>query len=210
MSDKLKKTIDRMVEDSIRRILPAVMNEVLLKTIANANVIREETTKPIQVTRSGRPAALTPSGAMKRPSSLSQLLDESAGADFYQDPRAAMVQAVQEEVIPRGEVIAQRIQSLPPALQGLAEGVDLDDDGGEMWESDMGDSVSIPSAGMGPPLEKAAQVAGLDFSRMKQAINLTEKKSAKATAADKAANAQFEQQRLKMMRERLNGGKPVE
>lgn len=41
MSQKLKETIDRMVEDAIRRILPGVMNEVLLKTIANSGVIHE-------------------------------------------------------------------------------------------------------------------------------------------------------------------------
>lgn len=201
MSQKLKETIDRMVEDSIRRILPAVMNEVLLKTIANANVIREA---PVQ----RAPAKAAPKA--KRPTSLSHLLDESAGADFYQDPRAAMVEATREEAppMPRGQVIAERIQNLPPDLRSLAEGMDLDDDGGEMWDSDIGDSV--PTAGPGPALDRAAAAVGLDFSRMAKAINITERKAPRPSAADKAANAQFEQQRLKMMRERLNGGKPVE
>lgn len=203
MSQKLKETIDRMVEDAIRRVLPQVMNEVLLKTISNANVIQERAPAPRQApVQKAKPAG-------KRPTSLSHLLDESAGSDFYQDPRAAMAESIQEEIQPRGQVIAQRIQNLPQALQGLAEGMDLEDDGGEMWESDIGDSVVVPTAGMGPPLEKAAQAAGLDFSRMKAAINLTEKKAPKTSAADKAANAQFEEQRLKMMRERLNGGKPI-
>lgn len=205
MSQKLKETIDRMVEDSIRRILPSVMNEVLLKTIANADVIREQAPRQPQ-----QPAAKRPK-AGQRPASLSHLLDPEAGADFYQDPRAAMAESLREEPVPRGQLIAQRIQSLPPALQGLAEGMELDDDGGEMWEGPMGDSSVTPGAAdMGPPLDRAAKAAGLDFSRMKQAINLTEKKAPRVSAEDKMANAHFEQQRLKRMREQLNGGKPVE
>jgi hypothetical protein len=206
VSDKLKKTIDRMVEDSIRRILPAVMNEVLLQTIANSNVIRESA-----AARQAQRPAPQPTSKGRKPTSLNQLLDPEAGADFYQDPRAAVAESLREEAppVPRGQVLAQRIQSLPPELQHLAEGVDLDDDGGEMWDSDVGDSV--PTAGMGPPLERAAQVAGLDFSRMRQAIQVTEKKAApRVSAADKAANAQFEENRLKRLREQLNGGKPLD
>lgn len=201
MNDKLKKTIDRMVEDSIRRILPAVMNEVLLKTIANANVIQEtRRAEPFQQKRQ----ELNQKIVQRKPASLSHLLDPEAGADFYQDPRAAMAEATREEPAPapRGQVIAERIQNLPPDLRSLAEDVDLDD-AGEMWDSDVGDSF-VPSAGMGPPLERAAQAAGLDFSRMRKAINLTEKKGPKGDVADRMANAQFEAQRIKMMRDRLD------
>lgn len=206
MSQKLKETIDKMVEDSIRRILPQVMNEVLLKTIANSQVIQEArggvASKPA-------PTQQPRKVQKQRPSSLSQLLDESAGADFYQDPREAMRQATYEEPPPAQKAITQRIQTLPPALQGLAEGIELDDDGGEMWESELGDAAVVPTAGMGPPVDKAAKALGLDFSRMANAIKITEKKT-KVDGADTAAKAQFEQQRLKMMRERLNGGKPLE
>lgn len=203
-----------MVEDSIRRILPTVMTEVLLKTIANANVIQEQGERtPRQIAQTVekyerlrdeqspayRSARNVPE--MKRPGSLRHLLDPEAGADFYQDPRAAMAEATREEPQPRGQVVAERIQNLPAELQSLAEGMDLNDDGGEMWDD--GDSI-VPSSGMGPPLEHAAQQAGLDFSRMRQAINLTERKSPKVSAGDKAAQAQFEHQRLKMMRDRLD------
>ncbi len=199
MSDKLKKTIDRMVEDSIRRILPQVMNEVLLKTIANANVIQEDRRRTNEQVRA---PVQPPARAPRRPSSLNQLLDESAGADFYSDPRG-----VQEEPQPRAQVIAQRIQNLPPQFQALAEGMELDDDGGEMWESDVGDST-VPSAGPGPSIAAGARAIGLDFSKMKQAIGIVEKK--KPTSSDAAAKAQFEEARIKRMREQLNGGKPIE
>lgn len=219
MSQKLRETIDRMVEDAIRRILPEVMNEVLVKMVANANIIQERTPRSIAQTvekyeriRDEQPPAYRNAKNVKmprKPTSLSQLLDPEAGADFYRDPREAMAESVREEPAPSNQPIAQRIQSLPPALQGLAEGMDLDDDGGEMWESDIGDSA-IPTAGMGPPLERAAQVAGLDFSRMQRAIQMTEKKVPKVDRSDARAKAQFEEQRIKMMRERLNGGKPLE
>lgn len=206
MSQKLKETIDRMVEESIRRILPAVMNEVLLKTIAGAGVI-QESRAPMQ--RSVAKPAAQPRPA-RRPSSLNHLLDPEAGADFYQDPRAAAIESLREEVppAPRGQAIAQRIQSLPAELQHLAEGMELDEDSGEMWDSDVGDSAVATSADRGPPLEKAAQIAGLDFSRMKRAIQVTEKKIApKMSATDKAAQAQFEELRIKRMREQLDGKK---
>lgn len=211
MSKNLKETIDKMVEDSIRRILPQVMNEVLLKTIANSQVIHEARSGVADPRFASKPVQQPKQAQRKqaRPSSLSQLLDESAGADFYQDPREAMRQATYEEPPPPPKAIAQRIQTLPPALQGLAEGIELDDDGGEMWESEHGDSAVVPTAGMGPPVEKAAAALGLDFSRMAKAINVTEKKK-RVDAEDKAANAQFEQARLKRMREQLNGGKPLE
>ena len=206
-----------MVEDAIRRILPEVMNEVLIKTIANANVLQERTPRRVaqtvekyeRIKEDQSPAHRNAKNVQmpRKPTSLSQLLDPEAGADFYRDPRAAMEEAVREE--PVQAPLAQRIQSLPPALQQLAEGMDLDDDGGEMWESEIGDSA-IPTAGMGPPLERAAQVAGLDFSRMQRAIQLTEKKVPKVDRSDAKAQAQFEEQRLKMMRQRLNGGKPLE
>lgn len=204
MNQKLKSAIDRMVEDSIRRILPQVMNEVLIKTIASSGVVQESRG---HLTKEQAAAPIRPPVRAKHlPSSLSQLLDPEAGSDFYQDPRAAMAESIrEEEPAPRGQVIAQRIQNLPPGLQHLAEDVNMDDDGGEMWESDVGDSV-VTSGGMGPPLDRAAAAVGLDFSRMKQSIQLTERKSSKqrVSAAEQAANAQFEENRLKRMREKLD------
>lgn len=205
MSKNLKDTIDRMVEDSIRRVLPGIMNEILIKTIANSGVIREQAT-----VRQAAPAqAPAPKRqAPRRPSSLEDILDDSAGSEFYTDPNARMVEDEAPQA-PRGQGITQRIQSLPPALQHLAEGVNLEDDGGEMW-GDEQDSV-VPSGGSGPPLDQAARAVGLDFSRMMQVAKVTEsKKAPKMDAEDRAANAQFEQMRLKRMREQLNGGKPVE
>ncbi len=206
MSRDLKKTIDRMVEDAIRRVLPGIMNEVLLKTIANSGVIREQPVRQQAVAKqqAPRPQQQRP----RRPSSLEDILDETAGADFYDDPRAAMAESMrEEEPPPRNNSQRQAaIQALPPELQGLAEGMELDGDDGEMWGAD--DDI-VPSAAMGPPLDRAAKAVGLDFSRMKQAIKVTESKK-KIDAGDRAANAQFEQQRLKRMREQLNGGKPIE
>ncbi len=207
MSKNLKDTIDRMVEDSIRRVLPGIMNEVLLKTIANSGVIREQAparrAEPAQVAAPKRQAP-------RRPSSLEDILDDSAGSEFYTDPRVAMAEATRDEEpqAPRAQGMAQRIQALPPALQHLAEGVNLDDDGGEMWGDEQD---SVPSGGSGPPLDQAARAVGLDFSRMMQVAKVTEsKKAPKMDAQDRAANAQFDQMRLKRMREQLNGGKPVE
>lgn len=196
MSQKLKETIDKMVEDSIRKILPQVMNEVLLKTIASAGVMTER-----RVEKPAYPYVPDYGGkkvkATNRPRSLDQILDPGAGSDFYQTEA--------ESPAPGRQVIAQRIQSLPPQLRGLAEGMDMDDDGGEMWEDD---SI-VPSAGSGPPLAAAAARAGLDFSKMKQAIRVGEAKK-RIDGADMAAKAQFEEARLKRLRENLNGGKPVE
>lgn len=206
MSQKLKEQIDRMVEDSIRRILPGVMNEILVKTIAGAGVIQESSRMTNEQVR----APVQAVRRQPRSTTLANLLDPEAGADFYQDPRAAMTESIRDEVTPSPmQNMAARIQALPPQFQALAEGTLMDDDGGEMWDNDMGDSV-VASAGMGPPLERAAQMAGLDFSRMKKAINITEKKKPSAGAEDRAANAQFERQRIQRMREKLNGGKPVE
>lgn len=192
---KLRAVIDRMVEDSIRRILPQVMNEVLLKTLTNSNVIREA--PPVRKTVEGptrRPAG-------KRPSSLDQILDPEAGTDFYNDPREAMRESLRVDEVPQevpSPAIAQRIQALPPELRAMAEGVSL-----------IGSEDSVPMVPEGPSLERAAQVAGLDFTRMRKAVAITEKKVPKAESSDRAAREQFEEMRIKRMRERLNGGKPV-
>ena len=206
MSKNLKETIDKMVAESIRRILPEVMNEVLLKTIANSGVVSESRSRPQQPARVSAPAQ--PRKKAPRHSSLEDLLDESAGSDFYSDPRAAMEEATREEAppTPSHNSMAQRIQSLPPEFQSLAEGISLDDDGGEMWGDD--DHDAAPPA-EGPPLDRVAKAVGLDFSRMKKVANVTETKK-RLDSNDRAANAQFEQQRIKRMREQLNGGKPIE
>jgi hypothetical protein len=188
VSQKLKNTIDRMVEESIRKILPQVMNEVLLKTIAGANVIQERVDKPAYPYL---PPAGTPQKKIKvvnRPKSLNSLLDPGVGADFYER---------EEATTPKAPV--QRIQNLPPQFQKLAEGMEVDDDG-EMWDSELGDS-GIPSAGQGPSINEGVRAIGLDFSKMKQAINITEKKN---PGPDAAAKAQFEETRIKAMRDRLD------
>lgn len=204
MSQKLKEQIDRMVEESIRKILPQVMNEILVKTIANAGVIKEQRA-PVPVTARPQPKRTAPVRT-SRPSSLDQILDPEVGADFYQDPRAAMTEAmrIEDSPPPSNQVIAQRIQNLPPELQHLAEGMDIDDDGGEMWEDEMGDSA-VPVATNEASFERA-QSAGINFARMKQAIGITEKKKV-ADSSDRAAEAQFEALRIKRMREQLD--KPV-
>lgn len=202
MSQKLKKLIDRMVEDSIRRVLPAIMNEVLIKTIATSGLIQERKqsfSQPVQQQR--------PPQKQRKLSSLNNLLDESVGADFY-GSQADEQEEYQEETVTRRPDLTQRIQSLPQELRGLAEDVNLDDDGGEMWGDNEHDSSMSDLGGPSVNIEQAAKAVGLDFSRMKHAIKLTEKKN--SNNADAAANRQFEEQRIKRQRERLNGGKPIE
>jgi hypothetical protein len=213
VSKNLKNTIDKMVEDSIRRILPGVMNEILVKTLANSGVLQERKSvdKPAYpyIPDNGGKRIKPVQNGSRRLSSLNDILDETAGSDFYNDPRAAMTEATRDEEpqIPRGQLLAQRIQGLSPELQKLAEGMDLDEDGGEMWDDS--DSI-VPIAENGPPLDRAARAVGLDFSRMRQVANITESKKKSLAADDRAANAQFETLRLKRMREKLNDGKPIE
>lgn len=105
MNQNLKKTIDKMVAESIRRLLPEIMNEVLLKTIANSGVLTEA---PRRATSPPPPPQRKPA---KRPSmSMVDLLEEDAGSEFYR----------QEEAPPPPPVMSQRITSLPPELQELA------------------------------------------------------------------------------------------
>lgn len=208
MNKNLRDTIDRMVEDAIRKVLPGIMNEVLLQTIANSGVIQERAPIQQQQRQTSKPQQPQVRQPSRRPSSLNQLLDPEAGADFYADPRAAMndAQRVEERPAPRQSGMAQMIQSLPPELRDLAEDVNLDDDGGEMWDDSSHDSGILSESG--PSLERAAQVAGLDFSVMKRLSNIKETKNVKSN--DASAKHQFEEMRIKRMREQLNGGKPVE
>ncbi len=216
MSD-LRKTIDRMVEDAIRRILPGVMNEVLVATIARgtASMVAEGRSKParrppkrrkaIKEQRKTRQATASP----RRPRvDLGDLLDESVGAEFYEDPRATYQERPEQDS--SSAAVAARIQALPPELRGLAEDIALDDDGGEMWQPDEHDSgAAQPSAPEIRNIQEAARVAGVDFSRMRAVIGATSP-AKRVDPNDVRANAQFEQARIKRMRERLNDGKPVE
>lgn len=229
MSANLKRAIDRMVEDAIRRILPGVMNEVLVATIARGTaglVSEERPQRPRKVPKKRKPVRearqpqrrTAPQPKKRRPADLSDLLtlDESAGAEFYQDPRSINESQVDDDVEeyddePAEAPIARRIEALPPELRGLAEGLDLDDDGGEMWGDGEHDSgmPSTPAIGEIRNINEAAKHVGIDFSRMKSLIGKTSPVK-RVDQEDARANAQFEAARLKRMREKLNGGKPVE
>jgi hypothetical protein len=220
--DVLKRAIDRMVEDSIRRILPSVMNEVLIKTIASSGVMTERA--PVRTTTPQAPRKVK-APQPKRRVELSDLLDPMAGADFYEDPRNAYRQqpvqeSFEQEDDPEEEAppITRRLTALPPALQELAEGMTLDDDDGEMWGADEHDSVPMnESTGPGivtdptpiRDVNRAAKAVGIDFSRMKNVIAQTTPPK-RVDREDAAAEEQFQRQRLRMMREKLNGGKSVE
>lgn len=210
-SSKLKETIDRMVEDAIRRILPSVMNEVLLRTIASSGAIQEQSRPgPVRVTRQAQPAPRPPAKRKAGRPDLSYLLDETAGADFYERAvRPEPVQVVEEEpAAPLRERISQNIQTLPPELQEMAEGLELEDDGiGEMWGEE---SAVIPAGDNAGDLGQASRRVGVDFGRMQKMIQMTEQKKPRVSAEDLRAKAQYEEGRLKRMRERLNGGKPLE
>jgi hypothetical protein len=216
----LRKTIDRMVEDAIRRILPAVMNEVLVATIARgtAGIVSEERPKRRQPPKKRRgpvreQKARPTRTAPRRRVDLGDILDESAGAEFYRDPRALMADEPTEldDESPINEEVSSRIQSLPAELRGLAEQTAADDDGGEMWGDDEHDSSEsiAPAAPEIRNINEAARVAGVDFSRMRAVIGKTSPPK-RADPEDVRARAQFEQARLKRMRERLNDGKPIE
>ncbi len=224
MSKSLKETIDRMVADSIRRILPGIMNEVLIKTIANAGVVTED--RQARKVRKG-PKRRKPLREQRQPQKrprkldLNDILDESAGAEFYQDPREVMNPGarsaildedydveIEDDVEPQVE---SRLQSLPPAIRGLAEGMSVDDDGGEMWGDDEHDSA--PIVVKGPEIRdisKAAQAVGVDFSQIKNIMNRVAPAKQNVDRTDARAKAQFEAARIQRMRESLNGGKPVE
>lgn len=226
-SSQFKRTIDRMVEDAIRRILPSVMNEVLVATIARGteHVVSEE--RPVRPrkgpkkrkqVREQRMAQQrrdpTPKPKKRSRADLQDLLslDESAGAEFYHDPSSEPMgyeDDSHESDGPSESAVSQRIQALPPELRGLAEGLEMDDDGGEMWGSEH-DSVSMPSTAVGEirNVVEAAKHVGVDFSRMRSLIGKTAPK--KVDRDDAKANMQFEQMRIKRMREQLNDGKPVE
>lgn len=109
--------IDRMVRESIERLLPEVMNEVLLRTLAGSGVLREQAPaqrpaapqrqqpkrKPAQPSASQRAQELA---GINRSMSLREALNaDSSGADFYEQaermmrppsPRPAPIQEVIE------------------------------------------------------------------------------------------------------------------
>lgn len=206
--DGIRSTIDRMVEESIRRILPAVMNEVLVATVARG--ISESVPSPERSPRRKPPKKRRPVREQRRVSvprkareELGDLLtgDSTAGTEFY---------GTQTDGDESGEdPIAKRIESLPPELRGLAEDIDMGDDGGEMWGDGEFDSSPGPVPGEIRNISEAARTAGIDFSRMKAVIGATAPPVSKVDGKDLAARAQFEEARLKRMRERLNGGKPL-
>jgi hypothetical protein len=217
----LRRAIDRMVEDAIRRILPEVMNEVLVATIARgtAGVVAEERPRrkppkrqqqrraPVREQRTAVPQRGR-KAPPKRKVDLSDLLDESVGAEFYENPRAVYTDEPNPAEVPPSQD-TNRIRDLPPDLQELAEGMDLDDDNGEMWGADEHDSgLAAPSAPEIRNISEAARAAGVDFSRMKAVIGRTATR--KPDADDLKARTQFEQARLNRMRVQLNDGKPIE
>lgn len=216
--NKMRIAIDRMVEESIRRILPSVMNEVLVATIARASssIVTEE--KPLRRKvkkrkniREQRPK--TPSNKRgQKTTGLHDILDESAGSEFYHQGHEESDEIYHDEPdVVDNRRITDRIKTLPPEIQSLAEGLELDDDGGEMWADGERDSGNSTTHVMGDirDIGNAARSVGMDFSRMKSVIGVTSPVR-KISQSDVAANASFEQLRLKRMRERLNDGKPVE
>ena len=200
--NQLKAAIDRMVEDAIRRILPDVMNEVLLRTITNGGLIREA---PVPVrAEPQRPRQPQPKRASAPPvGSLRDLLDEQAGSEFYE--REAPVFVPEPEPV-HETAAAKRLAALPPMLRELAEDVDLDDGGGEMWGDDEFAPTSEPVSAQAPSLniDHAARVAEVDFSRARTLIERTEGSKPKETSADRAAKVQWEMQRLERMRNSLD------
>lgn len=164
---QIKATIDRLVAESIRRQLPEIMNEVLVKTIANSGVVTER-----------RAPAPTPRKPTGMPMSLRHLVDESIGADHYY---------AQDDDEP-GPQLTRRLTEIPnfdPQLASLMEDVDpidpndADSDGG-------------------------LDISGLDFSGVKRTLALVESVG-KPKQLDAATKLEFEERRLKGIRDRLDG-----
>lgn len=228
-AQKLQQTIDRLVESAIRRILPGVMNEVLLRTIADSGVLAERVARPSAAPRPAAPRGTVQPRRQPTPqrprTDLTQLLDESAGADAYErwdrqspgrptptEPEEAYGEIDADEGAadtPQAEM-TQRLSGLDPAIRAMAEGIDLSDDGdGEMWGEGEHDATSVvPDLPPVRDLGEAARRVGIDFSRMADTIRAAP--ATKADPADMKARVQFEERRLKLLRERLNDGKPVE
>ena len=207
-SGNLKRVIDQMVEQAIRRILPTVMNEVLIETIARgtSSIASEgrqvRPRKPIKKKRvvRERRQVRSPSPRKTRDDLREMLrVDQSAGAEFYGD--------VADEPTRDHEIespVARRIDSLPPQLRSLAEGMQLDDDPGEMWGSD--EFAPEPAAIPGEirNIDAAARSVGIDFSQMKAVVEATKPKR-RVDDEDLRAKAQFDQLRLQRMRDKLDG-----
>ncbi len=217
----LKETIDRMVEESIRRVLPGVMNEVLLRVVANSGAISEAKASRQKPTRKApkkqrlieqRKAAKK--AKPQRAQSLDDILDPTAGSEFYADPREAMRESVSRDEVDVDVDDEQdghgRLDGLAPHLRHLAEDVSMDfDDENEMWGDERSPVVSqLPAAG--PPIDRAARALGLDFNRLKGTIAKTTPKVVRESVEDRQAKASWEARRIASNRLKLNGGKPVE
>ena len=113
MSSKqqIKEMIDRLVAESIRRQLPEIMSEVLLRTIANSGIVQESR----QQQRQQAPKQRKPAD---RPSSLMSLIDESVGADRYDHSEPRLTKRMSD------------IPNMPSHLAELLEDVDPIDHGG--------------------------------------------------------------------------------
>lgn len=166
---KIQNVIDRMVAESIRRQLPQIMNEVLIKTIADSGVLSErrapqaQRRAPVQERSMG---------------SLRDLLDDAAGSEFYRD-----------EPMARSEpALTQRLAQVPQHLREMLETVEVPD------ETDRG----LDLAGMDGFFQKAKKIASITES------------STKKPAPSTKEQLEFEERRLKNMRLRLNGGKPLD
>lgn len=90
----LKATIDRMVEDSIRRILPEVMNEVLLRTLTQNTISEQRRPAPQQRRQAPAPQKQQMRrqqqlAGVDRSMSLREALNpDEAGLDFYEQAEA--------------------------------------------------------------------------------------------------------------------------
>lgn len=239
MTDRLKlqQSIDRLVESAIRRILPSVMNEVLLQTIAGAGVLSETRTKPVRrmkkakrrVQRESREPGREIRQAPRKPApsrriDLNEVLDDSVGSDAYEEYEARTTRpAPRQATQPESEfderepeapapALTQRLAALDPSLQAMAEGLVMsEDDGGEMWGDEHDATATGPIAASEiRDVAGAVKRAGMDFSVMKRLIEKTSPAPRTIDAEDAKARASFENQRLKRMRERLNDGKPVD
>jgi len=192
---ELRRQIDEMVLESIRKHLPEVMNEVLVRTVINSGALTEG--RPQRQSRQPRkPKAPKPQARQQPRMSLDSLLDESAGAEFYEqagdqwgeeEHLPPQLRARQQQHAPEPPPqIARNFASLPPMLQ-------------EMAEDSMQDLIQ-EEASPGLDVSRGMGAMGLDMDRMRNAIKAVDRKAAEKRLA---TNGDYEARRIEMQRQRL-------
>lgn len=187
MSKNVKEMIDRMVEESIRRILPSVMNEVLIRTIS-------ESLAPPSTVQHSKPKKSKARNEQPKRSRMQELLEghDSIGADFYEPSARHDYDHDDENEIDHEQTRLSTLQSLPPMLREMASDMSFDDEEDHSFEQ-------LPDGKVVQQLDIEHTMRSGLFDPSAIARRMGPSKQPKMTAE----NQQFEELRLKRMRESL-------